>query len=194
MILFYKPKDAYGCFCNFSPHTVTIYARTWKNSEAAFQATKFMPHRPDLVEAVWACETPRKAADMGRDRSLPLRIDWEDEPGRGGGYSLEMKDRVPKGLLHLPGDRLVRSQLPEALFARTKDVFMYEVCYAKFSQHADIKQILLDTGDEVLVEDSNIDPYWGWGKDHVGENKLGRILMAVRWALQRGIPCPAVFG
>lgn len=51
---------------------------------------------------------------------------------------------------------------------------------AKFSQHLDIQKLLIATGEQELVEDSPIDWFWGWGKDHSGKNMLGKTLMRVR--------------
>jgi hypothetical protein len=82
-VLFYAPNDGpYGCFSNFSKHTVDIYRRIWATSEHAFQAMKYHPHRPDLVEAILKADSPSKAAALGRDRASPLRIDWEEAIGR----------------------------------------------------------------------------------------------------------------
>jgi hypothetical protein len=67
-----------------------------------------------------------------------------------------------------------------------KDVYMYEIVYAKFDQNQDIRQELLLTKDAYVAEDATGDPYWGWGSDHRGKNKLGRILMMVRHALETG--------
>lgn len=53
-------------------------------------------------------------------------------------------------------------------------------CFSNFSRH----EVLLSTGDRPLIEDARDDPYWGWGSSMVGENKLGRILMAVRGQIQ----------
>jgi len=84
-----------------------------------------------------------------------------------------------------PDDQIYRPGLrAEPLFARTKDVFMYDICLAKAKQHRVIAQGLLGSGDEVLVEDALHDPYWGWGASRVGENKLGRVYMAVRSELR----------
>ena len=81
---------------------------------------------------------------MGRDRTLPLRPDWE----------------------------------------QVKDDVMEKAVLQKFKAHADIRDILLATGDEALVENSPVDYYWGCGKDGSGKNKLGQILMAVRETLR----------
>ena len=82
---------------------------------------------------------------MGRDRSHPLRRDWE----------------------------------------QVKDEIMQQGVLRKFETHADIREILLATGDELIVENSPIDYYWGCGKDGTGKNKLGQILMAVREILRQ---------
>lgn len=50
----------------------------------------------------------------------------------------------------------------------------------KFLRHAEIREVLLSTGDEQLVENSPTDYYWGCGGDRTGLNHLGRILMTVR--------------
>ena len=44
----------------------------------------------------------------------------------------------------------------------------------------DIRQILLDTLDAEIIEDSPVDYFWGCGIDRTGTNHLGRILMQVR--------------
>ena len=65
-----------------------------------------------------------------------------------------------------------------------KDGIMREAVLAKFLQHADLRAILLSTGDAVLVENSPTDDYWGCGAHGGGRNKLGRILMSVREELR----------
>jgi N-glycosidase YbiA len=57
---------------------------------------------------------------------------------------------------------------------------MYRAVWQKFSQHLNIQQILLDTLDAEIVEDSPVDYFWGCGIDRTGQNQLGRILMQVR--------------
>ena len=67
-----------------------------------------------------------------------------------------------------------------------KVAVMREVVRAKFTQHADIRQVLLSTGDAMIVEHTENDSYWGDGGDGSGKNMLGRILMDVRDELARG--------
>jgi hypothetical protein len=65
-----------------------------------------------------------------------------------------------------------------------KDQIMHEAVLAKFAQHADLKIMLLATGDDRIVEHTENDAYWGDGGDGSGENKLGIILMRVREELR----------
>lgn len=69
-----------------------------------------------------------------------------------------------------------------------KDDVMRRAVLAKFSQHADIREILLATGDEELIENTTNDYYWGRGTKGNGKNMLGIILMEVREQLRQGIP------
>lgn len=50
----------------------------------------------------------------------------------------------------------------------------------KFTQHKDLKALLLGTGDAELVEDSPKDFFWGIGADGSGRNELGKALERVR--------------
>lgn len=61
---------------------------------------------------------------------------------------------------------------------------MKECVFAKFSQIEELKQQLLSTGDEFLIEDSPVDYYWGCGADGSGKNMLGKVLMEVREELK----------
>lgn len=69
---------------------------------------------------------------------------------------------------------------------KVKDQVMLEAVRAKFTQHDDLRQFLLATGDVLLVEHTANDSYWGDGGDGSGQNRLGHILMSVREELRRG--------
>src|SRR5262249_12183422 len=61
-----------------------------------------------------------------------------------------------------------------------KDQVMLGALRAKFTQHEDLKQVLLGTGDAKLVEHTERDSYWGDGGDGSGKNRLGQLLMRLR--------------
>jgi ribA/ribD-fused uncharacterized protein len=63
---------------------------------------------------------------------------------------------------------------------KVKDEIMLRAVQRKFEIHAELREILLATGEEELVENAPYDYYWGCGKDGSGQNKLGQILMQVR--------------
>jgi N-glycosidase YbiA len=142
-IYFYGTRDKYGCFSNFSPHGFELDGEYWPTSEHYFQAQKF-PNTPHF-DQIRQVKTPKDAANMGRDRSRPLRQDWE----------------------------------------QVKDDIMRKAVLRKFETHADIRDILLATDDEEIVENAPGDYYWGCGKDGSGKNMLGLILMDVRELLQK---------
>ena len=61
-----------------------------------------------------------------------------------------------------------------------KDEIMYKALKAKFLQHPDLRIKILETGNEIIVEHTKNDSYWGDGGDGKGENRLGVLLMKVR--------------
>jgi ribA/ribD-fused uncharacterized protein len=65
-----------------------------------------------------------------------------------------------------------------------KELIMKQALRAKFTQHPELRQQLLATGDAVIVEHTERDSYWGDGGDGSGKNRLGHILMAVRAELR----------
>ncbi len=144
-IYFYRERDMpYGVFSNFSPHGFDLDGKHWPTSEHYFQAQKFAGTSHEKV--VRLARRPMDAANMGRDRSLPLRPDWN----------------------------------------QVKDDVMRRAVLAKFQAHSDLRALLLSTGDEMLVEETTQDTYWGCGTDRTGKNMLGVILMETRETLRRG--------
>ncbi|GJE95776.1 NADAR family protein [Phanerochaete sordida] len=57
---------------------------------------------------------------------------------------------------------------------------MEDVIQAKFTQHTELRALLLSTGEHELVEASPVDAFWGYGKDMKGRNELGKALMRLR--------------
>lgn len=137
-INFYRHQDAYGYFSNFHPSPITLKDKVWPTTEHYFQAMKYEGNpREELIRNA---ETPSKAATMGRNKSVPLRMDWEG---------------IKYGV-------------------------MREAVLAKFTQHDDLKRLLLETGDLILVEHTTNDRVWGDGGDGSGLNLLGKVLMEIR--------------
>lgn len=67
---------------------------------------------------------------------------------------------------------------------KVKDGIMENICRVKFSDDDRMKNLLLSTGDEELVEGNfHGDKYWGVCEG-VGLNKLGLIIMKIREELK----------
>ena len=79
-------------------------------------------------------------------------------------------------------------------WSREAEKIAYEACFAKFSQNAELKRILLNTQTKELVE-ASFDKFWGVGLNlhnqnilkkeaWTGENLLGKVLTRVRHNLK----------
>ena len=82
------------------------------------------------------------------------------------------------------------SQLPEqhpalAAIGLVKGVRALYFDDHKFAPGFALKELLLSTGDAVLVERTWRDAFWGDGGNGKGKNMLGRVLMEVRSELKR---------
>ena len=75
VIFFYKISDEYGEFSNFSHYGFELDGKWWMTSEHYFQAQKFKGTQYE--ERIRLLDNPMKAAQLGRNRDLPLREDWE---------------------------------------------------------------------------------------------------------------------
>jgi N-glycosidase YbiA len=64
---------------------------------------------------------------------------------------------------------------------------MYVAVRTKFLTHLNIQSILLETGEEVIIEDSPTDYYWGCGLQKNGKNQLGKIIMEVRQEIKESL-------
>src|SRR5437868_3443207 len=75
VINFYSVSDEFGFFSNFAPYPVELKGMVWPTSEHYFQAQKFAGTEHE--EAIRREKSPMIAARMGRERSQPIRADWE---------------------------------------------------------------------------------------------------------------------
>ena len=58
--------------------------------------------------------------------------------------------------------------------------FMEDIVRSKLDQHRFIRDTLVNSGDMYIVEMNDEDEFWGWGKNHDGQNHLGKIWMNLR--------------
>jgi N-glycosidase YbiA len=141
-IYFYTKTQAYSEFSNFAPFGIELDDQWWRTTEHYFQAQKFLDQA--YQDKIRHAPDPKKAANLGRSRSVVIREDWE-----------EIKDDV-----------------------------MRKAVLQKFQTHSQLRELLISTGNEDIVENAPGDYYWGCGADGSGKNMLGKILQEVRLQIQ----------
>ena len=57
---------------------------------------------------------------------------------------------------------------------------MKKLLLAKMNQNPYVKEKLLSTKDYIICEDSNVDDFWGIGRNRDGQNMLGKLWMEIR--------------
>lgn len=63
---------------------------------------------------------------------------------------------------------------------KNRVIMMIRGMYIKCRTHEEVAQRLLQTGNDKLMENSQYDYYWGCGRDRLGHNHYGKVLMNVR--------------
>jgi ribA/ribD-fused uncharacterized protein len=61
-----------------------------------------------------------------------------------------------------------------------KVALMEQIFRAKLSQHNDVREVLLATGERELLKVYDTDYFWGTGADGTGENQMGQLWMKIR--------------
>lgn len=150
-ISFTKVKLPYGWLGNMAPFPIIYNNKTWKTSEALFQALRFSDE--EVQEEIRGEKSPMAAKMVAKK------------------YLSEKSVVVSRSKKDIENMKLVLK--------------------LKINQHPSLKQKLIDTGDEVIIEDttSRIDVFWGAGLvngEWVGENILGKLWMEVRNEIKSG--------
>ena len=89
--------------------------------------------------------------------------------------------RTPKDAADMGRER-ARPLRPD--WEAVKDDVMRRAVLRKFETHAALRELLLATGDEEIVENAPGDYYWGCGQNGTGKNMLGKILAETREILR----------
>ncbi|RYX84903.1 NADAR family protein [bacterium] len=131
-----------------------------------FEFSNFSPHGVELNDAWWPTVEHYFQAQKFEDENYRARI---------------QRARTPKDAKELGRTRALPIL---ANWDTLRDEVMLEAVRKKFSTHTALRDMLLATGDEELIENAPSDYYWGCGRTGTGQNKLGQILMQVRSELR----------
>jgi ribA/ribD-fused uncharacterized protein len=65
-----------------------------------------------------------------------------------------------------------------------KELYMFNGLRYKFTQHNDLRTLLVCSYPACIIENNLKDSYWGCGPDDKGLNRLGNLLMKLRFELR----------
>ena|SRR5215469_7112169 len=142
--------------------TVCFYSQ----SETHREFSNFAPFAIDLDRAHWASVEHYYQAQKFSDPDIRKAIRKAEKPA------------IAKNL----AEKHKAAIRPD--WDSVKDEVMYRAVSAKFAQHAELRKLLLATGEEDIAESAPTDYYWGIGREGTGQNKLGRIMERIRAELR----------
>lgn len=170
-ILFYDSKEPFFEFSNYYIAEIKVDNVVYPSSEHYYQSQKYIGEYANIIRTA---STPNKA------RYLAQKV---------------IRNGYPASWYHSPQNRTLLNDLitqnTETIrgdWDDVKDNIMRKACWAKFSQHSRLKEILLDTDIAEIIENSPRDDYWGIGRKKDGKNMLGQILMEIRGLILGVIP------
>ncbi|HBY05718.1 MAG: GTP cyclohydrolase-2 [candidate division TM6 bacterium GW2011_GWE2_42_60] len=165
-IHFYDIKDDFYEFTNtYNCGPVTIDGESWASTEHYFQSQKFI-NPSNAYNKYLKKETPGSLQKKMSDLLTK--------------HSDEDKYKTDPTLWH--GDE---TKSPPTM--GVKHMAMLKALIAKFTQYKNLKTILLNTGDKLIIENAGYrDKEWGAGGDYKGRNILGQMLMWLRKELRDG--------
>jgi ribA/ribD-fused uncharacterized protein len=136
----------------------------YKRQEPYYQFSNFADYPIDLDGFTWPTNEHYFQAAKFTDEELKKKIRTADGPGKAFklGRNPGYKDKLRKDW---DSYRLTAMRL---------------AVHAKFTQHKELRDLLLGTGAAEIVEDSPVDAFWGVGSAGNGKNWLGRLLMELR--------------
>jgi ribA/ribD-fused uncharacterized protein len=163
-IEFYDKGRPFYWLTNFGeiPGGMFIGGFNWPTTEHYFQAQKFTD--PRIINEIQRARGSREVFDLANSKTGKynafIRPDWQQAIQPFGGR----------------GGNLVQTRADAVMMRGLVEKFKNPALGAK----------LIATKNADLIEASPHDPYWGWGPQRNGQNKLGRMLGYVRWAIQNG--------
>src|SRR6185312_6585869 len=162
-IKFYDPKAPYYEFSNFygvsdnSQYKLFIDGQSWRSTEHYYQSQKFNP-----INATEEClaysyliasaDTPNKAYVLARQKTLSgYTVNWKHSKQNTSKLSDLIKNSLSVGIT-------MRQD-----WDQVKDEIMLKANRCKYEQNEGLKQLLLSTGNLLLIEHTSRDSYWGDG-------------------------------
>jgi ribA/ribD-fused uncharacterized protein len=138
----------------------------FSQSETHREFSNFAPFAIDLDDARWPTVEHYYQAQKFVDPKLRQTIRKSEKPV------------IAKNL----ADKNKAAMRPD--WDAVKDEVMYRAVRRKFELHAELRELLLATGEEDIAESAPNDYYWGVGREGTGQNRLGKIIERIRAELR----------
>lgn len=185
-IKFFRPscdKPDYYEFSNFYLSPIIINGFTYFSVEHYFQSEKFnynsdnLEYTKEYYELIKNTDCSMKVKNLGTQTINKRGEHWYINKDKK--YLGKVNEQIRKykdlGVIIRPEWNNIRNNI------------MYDGLYAKFTQHKDLKDLLLSTGEFKLIESSPYESYWGVagvGYETENNNWLGKLLMVLREELK----------
>jgi ribA/ribD-fused uncharacterized protein len=138
----------------------------FSQSETHREFSNFAPFAIDLDDVRWPTVEHYYQAQKFTDQELRQKIRKAEKPV------------IAKNL----ADKYKVAIRPD--WGTVKDEVMYRAVRRKFELHAELRELLLATGEEDIAESAPNDYYWGVGREGTGQNRLGKIIERIRAELR----------
>ena len=79
---------------------------------------------------------------------------------------------------HKLGNRWLKPKVKN--WKHMRRLWMTRALYRKVSEFPEVKEALLETDNNLIIETSLYDHFWGVGRDQRGQNTMGKIWMDIR--------------
>ena len=146
--------------------------RFFSKSDTHREFSNFAPFPIDLDDKRWPTTEHYYQAQKFTDPELQTKIRKAEKP------------IIAKKLAEKHRDKI----RPD--WDAVKDEVMYRAVRRKFELHQELRNLLLATGEQEIVEAAPTDYYWGVGREGTGQNRLGKIIERIRAELRTGAVAP----
>jgi ribA/ribD-fused uncharacterized protein len=173
IVRFYKPTETHGELSNYFPLTKPIIycGKAYPTSEHLYHALKFTYTAASkdsraYAERIRVVKSPNMAKILAHQK-VAGGYPWRTTLNR------EIEASLARGVS------------PRNDWEAVKVARMHLVLQLKFSTDPVCQKVLLATGDTLLIEHTVNDAFWGnGGRDDIGQNMLGKLLMQIRAEVQ----------
>lgn len=171
-IKFYTNNTDYFEFSNYYKAEFTLDDIEYVSTEQYYQSQKFYEPTNEITmeyyKLILETDSPQKAKDLGGQNINKYGENWLiNKKNKDLG---KVSDAIRKY-------KLLGIKIRED-WESVKIQVMTRCIFAKFNQNDYLKQLLLNTGDAIIIEDSPRDSFWGAARN--GKNMLGVLLMELR--------------